>query len=102
MWRNSLFLVSGHTSTPFTVTPKIWRADIEAFVEAPEGLWRPVNATVADESASDAAPEGMYGHTATMLVTDNSEPDEVRRSGGGVRFVGVGCPGTSVFGNMIF
>lgn len=79
-WRNSLFVVCGHTSTPFAVTSRVWRADIQAFEEAPEGLWRPVNWTVPDDSVVNAAPTGMYGHTATMFATDDDDPDEVRRA----------------------
>ncbi|CAM9268923.1 unnamed protein product, partial [Sphacelaria rigidula] len=75
-WRNSLFVVCGHTSTPFAVTSRVWRADIQAFEEAPEGLWRPVNWTVPDDSVVNAAPTGMYGHTATMFATDDDDPDE--------------------------
>lgn len=41
VWNNSLFIVGGHTDTSYEVTSEIWRADIQAFKEAPEGMWRP-------------------------------------------------------------
>lgn len=78
VWKNSLFVVCGHTATSYDVTSKIWRADIQAFEEAPEGMWRPVNWTVADDTVNNAAPTGMYGHTATVLATDDEYPQEVR------------------------
>lgn len=77
VWNNSLFVVGGHTDEPFTVTGKVWRADIQGFNEAPEGLWRPVNTTTNDTVQGDVVHNEKYGHTATVLVTEDSNPTEV-------------------------
>lgn len=78
VWKNSLFIVGGHTDVPFEVTSDIWRADIVAYVEAPEGLWREVNTTLPhDGIAGDVVPSGRYGHSATVLATEDTNPTEV-------------------------
>lgn len=84
MWKESIFTVGGHTDVPFSVTSEIWRADIVAFEEAPEGLWRPVNATVGDkDTPMDVIPTGRYGHTATVMDTGQSSPAQVVREAEG-------------------
>lgn len=73
-----MFLTCGHTAEPFTVTDGVWRADIQGFNEAPEGLWRPVNATTTDDSLGGKVSDiARYGHTATVLDTGESDPAEV-------------------------
>lgn len=78
VWKSSLFLMGGHTSKTFEVTGRIWRADIPGFQTAPEGLWRPVNATTNDSLGGEVLDIPRYGHTATMLETGESDPSEVR------------------------
>lgn len=72
-----MFLTCGHTAEPFTVTDGVWRADIQGFVEAPEGLWRPVNTTTEDSIGGEVTDIARYGHTATVLDTGESDPTEV-------------------------
>ncbi|CAM9750475.1 unnamed protein product, partial [Ectocarpus sp. 4 AP-2014] len=76
VWDNSLFVVCGHTEEPFTVTTEIWRADIQGFEEAPEGLWRPVNASKTDALGGQVSDIPRYGHTATVLNTGEANPTE--------------------------
>lgn len=59
------------------MTNGIWRADVQGFEEAPEGLWRPVNATKDDSLGGQVSDIARYGHTATILDTGESDPTEV-------------------------
>lgn len=47
----------------------------QGFDVAPEGLWRPVNATTNDSLGLVSVPR--YGHTATVLNTGEANPTEV-------------------------
>lgn len=55
----------------------MWRADINAFEQATEGLWRPVNGTVEDTLGGEIFDVARYGHTATVLDTGEADPTEV-------------------------